>query len=590
LELVQDVLPIDIRHLAVTGCSYAGKMAIFAGAFDERIALTIGQESGGGGYTTWRYSEVINKIESVETLGKTDYNWFRDAMKDFSSQVTKLPEDHHELMAMVAPRALIVTGNPGWVWLADESGHVGSKAAKEVWNALGIPDRFGYSLVGGHNHCAVPESQIPEIEAFVEKFLLGNNAVNTNVATTPYTTDLSPWITWTTPALSNDTSFFGWASLVYPSNLQKGLDKEITFKWSKVQGAEKYFIQLSTNQTFTDIVKSDSTTDTNKTITGLLDGKRYFWRVQVKNNVGSLGPFSDVWNFSTFIPLPAAPQLVSAAPYPDQPGFVTFTWNKAKDADQYFIQLSHVESFASIFKTDSTTSDTVKVLSGLSEGRKEYWRVRASNVTGSSPWNESNFTILYAPTDLGLHNSALNEITLTWTDHSTVEEGYVIERKQSPQTSFTVLDTLKGSGNEYADINVEQNQTYTYRIKAYKDSAVSEYSNEATLSATDVQEETRIPKEYSISQNYPNPFNPTTKLQFALPQSSLTKLIIYDILGREVATLVNEEKPAGIYTINFSAEGGSASGGDAGNLPSGVYFYRIQSGDFIQTKKMILMK
>ena len=154
LEMVQGVLPIDLKHLAVTGCSYAGKMAIFAGAFDERIALTIGQESGGGGYTTWRYSEEINKIESVETLGKTDYNWFKDGMREFSSAVSKLPEDHHELMAMVAPRALLVTGNPDYVWLADESGHVGSKAAKEVWNTLGVPDRFGYSIVSGHQHCA----------------------------------------------------------------------------------------------------------------------------------------------------------------------------------------------------------------------------------------------------------------------------------------------------------------------------------------------------------------------------------------------------------------------------------------------------
>jgi Secretion system C-terminal sorting domain len=85
---------------------------------------------------------------------------------------------------------------------------------------------------------------------------------------------------------------------------------------------------------------------------------------------------------------------------------------------------------------------------------------------------------------------------------------------------------------------------------------------------------------YSISQNYPNPFNPTTKIKFGLPKAGLTKLIIYDLLGREVQTLINKELETGYHEINF----------DAGNFTSGVYFYRIQSGDFIQTKKMILMK
>ncbi|MCA9057864.1 MAG: hypothetical protein KDA85_05175, partial [Planctomycetaceae bacterium] len=121
LELVQDELPIDLSHLAVTGCSFAGKMALFAGAFDERIALTIAQESGGGGAAAWRVSETLG---NVETLGKTSSAWFMEDMFRFANRVPKLPYDHHELMAMVAPRALLVLGNPDYEWLADESGYV----------------------------------------------------------------------------------------------------------------------------------------------------------------------------------------------------------------------------------------------------------------------------------------------------------------------------------------------------------------------------------------------------------------------------------------------------------------------------------
>ncbi|MBN2012178.1 T9SS type A sorting domain-containing protein [candidate division KSB1 bacterium] len=579
LELVQDVLPIDLKHLAVTGCSYAGKLALFAGAFDERIALTISQESGGGGYTTWRYSEEINKIESVETLAKTDYNWFRNSMSQFSSAVSKLPEDHHELMAMVAPRALLVTGNPGWVWLADESGYVGSKAAKEVWNALGVPDRFGYSQIGGHNHCAVPNDQIPEIEAFVEKFLLGNDTVNTDISTSPYNTDLSPWITWTTPTLSNDTTFF--TTLVYPANRQISLDTHITFKWNKANDAEMYLIQISTDPSFISIDKYDSTTtDTLKTITGLLENKKYYWRVQVKSPAG-LGPWSNISSFITTMTLPAMPQIVSATPY--QTGYVTLTWKKINDVDQYSIQVSKVETFTSIFKSVSVSaSDTVKAISWFSEGQKYYWRIRAENIAGAGPWsNAGDFTLVYAPSNFALLESTSNEIILFWKDKSSIEDGYVIERMQSPQTTFTVIDTLLGSGTEYVDKNVEPGQSYTYRIKAYKGTVVSDYSNEASLTFIDVKEgEKNIPLEYSISQNYPNPFNPTTTVKISLPQSVVTTLTIYDLMGREVQTLINKKLEAGIHEINF----------DASNLTNGVYFYKIQAGNFTATNKLILLK
>jgi hypothetical protein len=192
---------IDLKHLAITGCSYAGKIALFSGAFDERIALTISIESGGGGYTAWRVTEILSGKR--ETLRNAQGGaWYDSNLSKFNNAVTKLPFDDHELMAMIAPRALFVTGNPDYEWLADESGYVASKAAKEVWNALGVPDRFGFSIVAGHMHCKLPDVQKPEVSAFVEKFLLGNTTVNTDITTSPYNTDLTPWITWNTPELS----------------------------------------------------------------------------------------------------------------------------------------------------------------------------------------------------------------------------------------------------------------------------------------------------------------------------------------------------------------------------------------------------
>ena len=89
-----------------------------------------------------------------------------------------------------------------------------------------------------------------------------------------------------------------------------------------------------------------------------------------------------------------------------------------------------------------------------------------------------------------------------------------------------------------------------------------------------------IPGFYSLSQNYPNPFNPVTKVKFQIPKSSFVKLIIYDLLGREITTLVNQQFKPGTYEADW----------DATNYPSGVYFYKLITDEFIETKKMVLIK
>lgn len=196
LELVQEDLPIDLKRLGITGCSFAGKMALFAGALDERIALTIAQEPGGGGAAAWRVSETLGKVEK---LGATSRAWFMESMFQFSgSQVSKLPMDHHELMAMVAPRALLVLGNPDYTWLAEESGYVSCMAAREVWKAFGISDRMGFSIVPDHPHCRLPDVQKPEVEAFVDRFLLGKAEADTSeVMVSPYeNVDHGRWYAW----------------------------------------------------------------------------------------------------------------------------------------------------------------------------------------------------------------------------------------------------------------------------------------------------------------------------------------------------------------------------------------------------------
>ena len=189
---------VDLEKIAVTGCSYAGKMALFAGAFDERIALTISQESGGGGATSWRYSATQ---DGVEGLAQTDSKWFKDSMFDFgNNNVWKIPTDHHLLTALVAPRALFVTGNTDYQWLSNMSCYVNSKATAEIYNTLGIADRFGYLVDGGHSHCAYPTEQLDALTYFIDRFMKGDSDLSQNIAIYPEeyntTVEAEKWYEW----------------------------------------------------------------------------------------------------------------------------------------------------------------------------------------------------------------------------------------------------------------------------------------------------------------------------------------------------------------------------------------------------------
>ncbi len=128
--------------------------------------------------------------------------------------------------------------------------------------------------------------------------------------------------------------------------------------------------------------------------------------------------------------------------------------------------------------------------------------------------------------------------------------------------------------NEYTD--------YYWRIRAeniISHSVWSEIRKFATGMLTNINEIANL-KIFSLSPNYPNPFNPTTSIQYAVGDRQFVSLKVYDVLGREVATLVNEEKKPGTYEVKF----------DGSDLSCGIYFYRIQAGSFVQTRKMILIK
>ena len=193
---------IDVKHVGVTGCSRDGKGALVAGAFDERIALTIPQESGSGGTATWRISDFQkSQGTNVQTLSEItgENDWFTASFNQFNNTATKLPFDHHMLMGMVAPRGLLAIDNTGIDWLTAPSSWGGEQAARMIFQALGAPNNLGASQVSHGDHCTFQASQQPEVDAFIKKFLLGQDvATNVNKTDGP-AFDQARWVDWTTP-------------------------------------------------------------------------------------------------------------------------------------------------------------------------------------------------------------------------------------------------------------------------------------------------------------------------------------------------------------------------------------------------------
>ncbi len=165
---------------------------------------------------------------------------------------------------------------------------------------------------------------------------------------------------------------------------------------------------------------------------------------------------------------------------------------------------------------------------------------------------------------------------------STMNTGLSPEYYLTPDSGLVGYWKLdEGSGQTAADLSYYANNA-TLGTSANPDSSDPAWveANILILNVNGENKNSQVPMHYNLSQNYPNPFNPSTEIRFQIANSGLVTLKIYDVLGREVKTLVNEYKPAGIYNIKF----------DASNFPSGVYFYKLTSKNFSTVKKMILLK
>ncbi|KAH8587485.1 Glucuronoyl esterase catalytic domain from Hypocrea Jecorina [Bisporella sp. PMI_857] len=201
---------IDVSRIGVTGCSRNGKGAIIAGAFDDRIRLTIPQEAGSGGAGCWRIvSEMKKNGTNVEDAAQivTGDGWFATVFEQYVNKIETLPHDHHMLIGLIvgSGRGLLVIENSGIDYLGPISTYGCSIAGRRIFEAVGMQDSFGFSQVAhGASHCQLPASQQPEVAAFMNRFLLAQANTNTNVFKTDgkFNFDLARWVDWSIPGLT----------------------------------------------------------------------------------------------------------------------------------------------------------------------------------------------------------------------------------------------------------------------------------------------------------------------------------------------------------------------------------------------------
>ena len=285
--------------------------------------------------------------------------------------------------------------------------------------------------------------------------------------------------------------------------------------------------------------------------------------------------------------VPDAPDLIS--PVDGLEGVMltqSFQWAPVQSAVLYRFQLSTDSNFTTI-EYDELVGTQSFWVGGLQLGFvKYYWRVQANNGGNIGSFSEvRSFTtgidipILISPPDSAVNVST--SPTFEWTPVNGAVS-YTLQISTFGSFFNFVVNQSGITSTSYSVNGLEENKKLYWRVRgatANYEGLFSQVFRFTTGSTSSVNDNDNL-YTYNLKQNYPNPFNPVTVIKYQLAKSGFVTISIYNMLGMEVAKLVNEEKSAGSYEVEYGAT----------HLPSGIYFYRLQAGSFIETKKMVLMK
>jgi hypothetical protein len=328
-------------------------------------------------------------------------------------------------------------------------------------------------------------------------------------------------------------------------------------------------------------------TDTARTVSSLPNNTVFYWRVGARSAGGS-GPFSSPWSFSTAL---SAPSLV--APPNNGTGLplsITLIWRRVPLAATYRLQLGTDSTFVTgLVKNDSTITDTARIINGLQNGQRYFWRVSSKNEGGSGQftgvWNFRTAGIVPAAVQLAtpapFAELGRDTVLLVWARSTPGVNRYWVELAVDQGFVLRQIDSLVADTTKVFR-GLQDSVTYWWRVRAGNAEGWGGFSEvrRFQVTFTGVDGDAPLPRSFALEQNYPNPFNPTTTVTFALPREVRVRLEVYSTLGALVATLREGIVPAGVHQVRFDATG----------CASGLYLLRLSTNGAVLTKKMLLVR
>jgi len=392
-----------------------------------------------------------------------------------------------------------------------------------------------------------------------------------------------------------------------PTNFKRVLNtanSKYEFQWDKpaiaTDGDTAFFYIVYRFQAIpTDLSSGNNIFGTTGELSLKNDYARYsatkggYYVVTAVDRYGNESAMSNVLNFDDAAFIPDVPTLVSPS-NGDQSQSVSTTlkWRKSAKAESYIIYVSTDSTFATnteLFYMEM--KDTVCKFSGLEADKTYYWRVKACAFAESQFSNVFSFQAGFPSTPVLVFpaHASVNVPTNTvfkWnaTARATSYHFMLSTSSTFNPASSTVMDVTVADTTVQAQ-NLAVNKVHYWKVQAINSMGSSNWPTTfgfKTGTASDVNTDILAPKVYELKQNYPNPFNPTTKITYSIAKAGMVSIKVYNVLGSEVATLVNREMSAGTYSVDFP--------GISRQLPSGIYFYKLVSGNFTDIKKMLLLK